>query len=281
MSNDNIRYEPHPYALLLPPLTSEEYAALKADIAKHGVLYPVILDEDGRVLDGVHRERIAAELGIELPVAVHAGLDGERKLHLTVGLNTRRRHFDPGRRRELARTLHDQGQSVRKIAELTGWSKSTIDRDLKTPPEPGSARWAELVRRGRAADWGRADVLQVLHEIDPADWDQFEADTGVEVGAFGAAEVGAFRAGMWRCAAIVACWVTRDGDASGGKVPAAEFAADAGRPVRRVLDYLAAWDRAAEAGLVPPAAELTPESSPELPSADLWDDDWPLSDEAE
>ena len=51
--------EAHPYALLLPALTDQEYKALKADIAAHGILYPVITDESDRVLDGVHRVRIA------------------------------------------------------------------------------------------------------------------------------------------------------------------------------------------------------------------------------
>lgn len=128
-------FEPHPYALMLPALTDDEYAALKADIAKHGILYPVILDEDGRVLDGVHRCRIAAELGITPPVSQMGHLDEDRKLHLAVGLNMRRRHLDSDRRRELVRRLHrDEGLSVRRIAAVTGWSKSTVDRDLKPSP---------------------------------------------------------------------------------------------------------------------------------------------------
>jgi hypothetical protein len=159
------RYEPHPYALLLPPLTGEEYAALKADIAEHGVLYPVILDGDGRVLDGVHRERIAAELGIELPTATHSGLSDERKLHLAVGLNMRRRHLDADRRRSLVRRLHgDEGLSLRKIASVTGWSKSTIDRDLKTSPFEQAAEAARgLTRDAAAMDSGAArDLLSHL-----------------------------------------------------------------------------------------------------------------------
>jgi hypothetical protein len=125
----------HPYALLLPALTDEEYAALKADIAVHGILYPVITDEDGAVLDGVHRVRIADELGIEPPVSQMGHLDEERKLHLAVGLNMRRRHLDAERRRELVRRLHEeQGLSVRQLAEVTGWSKSTMARDLETSP---------------------------------------------------------------------------------------------------------------------------------------------------
>jgi ParB/Sulfiredoxin domain len=127
--------EPHPYALLLPALTDEEYRALKADIKANGILYPVITDEDGKVLDGVHRVRIAGELGIDPPVAPHQGLDEERKLHLAVGLNMRRRHLDADRRRDLVRKLHkDEGLSVRKIAAVAGWSKSTIDRDLRESP---------------------------------------------------------------------------------------------------------------------------------------------------
>jgi len=130
-----IDYTPHAYALLLPPLTDEEYAGLKADIAEHGILYPVIVDEEGRVLDGVHRVRIASELGVNLPVSRHPGLSDERKLHLAVGLNMRRRHLDSDRRRALVRKLHkDEKLSLRKIASVTGWSKSTIDRDLKASP---------------------------------------------------------------------------------------------------------------------------------------------------
>jgi hypothetical protein len=130
-----VTYEAHPYALMLPPLTGEEYGALKADIDEHGILYPVILDEGDRVLDGVHRVRIAAELGIDPPVSRHTGLDDERKLHLAVGLNMRRRHLDADRRRDLVRKLHDEQElSVRTIASITGWSKSTVDRDLKTSP---------------------------------------------------------------------------------------------------------------------------------------------------
>jgi len=43
-----------PYQLL-PPLSEEEYQSLRADIAEHGVLIPVELDEFGNVLDGHHR----------------------------------------------------------------------------------------------------------------------------------------------------------------------------------------------------------------------------------
>jgi hypothetical protein len=161
--------EPHPYALLLPPLTDDEYDALKADIAEHGILYPVIVDEDDRVLDGVHRVRIAAELGIEPPVNRHTGLDDERKLHLAVGLNMRRRHLDADRRRALVRKLStEQGLSVRKISSITGWSKSTVDRDLKESPfEAALGGFGEVAEglREMAAAAPSDDVRRIVSTI--------------------------------------------------------------------------------------------------------------------
>jgi ParB-like chromosome segregation protein Spo0J len=125
------RLEPHPYALLLPPLTEEEYAALKANIERFGILHPVTTDEDERVLDGVHRVKIADELGIEPPVSQMGQLSEQEKLQLAIGVNVRRRHLDADRRRNLVRKLRDeQGLSVREIAAATGWSKSTVGRDL-------------------------------------------------------------------------------------------------------------------------------------------------------
>src|ERR1700694_5881422 len=49
---------------IMPPLTAAEYAALKADIAAHGVQVAVEMDEEGHVLDGHHRVRACQELAI-------------------------------------------------------------------------------------------------------------------------------------------------------------------------------------------------------------------------
>ncbi len=47
----------------LPELSDEQYAALKEDIRKRGILVPVEKDENGAILDGFHRDRIARETG--------------------------------------------------------------------------------------------------------------------------------------------------------------------------------------------------------------------------
>jgi ParB-like chromosome segregation protein Spo0J len=47
-----------------PDLSPDEYQELKADIAARGVQIAIEYDEDGNVLDGRHRLKACAELGI-------------------------------------------------------------------------------------------------------------------------------------------------------------------------------------------------------------------------
>ena len=57
-----------------PDLPPDEFEALKADIALHGIQYAVIQDELGNTLDGHQRERAAKELGItKYPITVMSG----------------------------------------------------------------------------------------------------------------------------------------------------------------------------------------------------------------
>jgi ParB-like chromosome segregation protein Spo0J len=43
------------YAKLLPPLSTAEREALAASIAAEGVLVPILVDEDGEIIEGGHR----------------------------------------------------------------------------------------------------------------------------------------------------------------------------------------------------------------------------------
>jgi SAM-dependent methyltransferase len=121
---------PPPYQLL-PALTPEEYAALKADIAKRGVLVPVEKDEDGNIIDGHHRDIIARELGVPCPEVVrHFGSEREKREHAIL-MNLARRHLDPIRWGLAFKMLLDErgvgrGQGARNdqtsatVAEVAG-----------------------------------------------------------------------------------------------------------------------------------------------------------------
>jgi ParB-like chromosome segregation protein Spo0J len=114
---------------VMPDLSDEDYAALKADIAARGVLVPVEYDERGNILDGHHRVRICRELGTtEWPRFVRKGLDDEGKRAHARALNLARRHLSREQRRELiAQQLKETpDQSDRQIAVALGVSHHTV-----------------------------------------------------------------------------------------------------------------------------------------------------------
>src|SRR5829696_5873844 len=62
---------------VMPDLTDEKFDALRDDIADRGIQYKVIVDQHGRILDGYNRAKIAAELGIDVPVEIHTVEDDQ------------------------------------------------------------------------------------------------------------------------------------------------------------------------------------------------------------
>ena len=107
---------------VMPPLSSEEYQELHDDIKINGVLEPIHVDEEGVVIDGHHRSKIANELGIPCPVITHDDLDDAGKRSLAFTLNLKRRHLNREQRRALiAESLKSDPQlSNREHARRTG-----------------------------------------------------------------------------------------------------------------------------------------------------------------
>lgn len=117
---------------LFPELTTDEYAALKEDIAKRGVLVPIELDEAGNILDGHHRVKAWQELkaaGIkvgEYPRVVRAGMTEEQKRNHVRALNLLRRHLDKDKRNQVIADMLREGMSTREVAEKIGVPRSTV-----------------------------------------------------------------------------------------------------------------------------------------------------------
>lgn len=123
-----------PYADLLPALSTQEYNDLKADIVERGIVVPIILGEGNRVIDGQHRMRIAAELGLTLnnvPREMQAGLTEDEEHDLCIDLNVHRRQLNPDERQDAALKLRQSGQSYRQIGEALGVSHETARADIE------------------------------------------------------------------------------------------------------------------------------------------------------
>jgi hypothetical protein len=128
---------PHQAALRMPPLSDEEFAALVEDVKQHGVHYPILVDDTGLILDGIHRWRACKRLGIEVPVRVLTGLTEVEKLNRALGMNLRRRHLTHDQKVEIARGLRADGHTFARIEEITGWADATVcDWLREKKPEP-------------------------------------------------------------------------------------------------------------------------------------------------
>lgn len=119
------KYQP---VLQLPPLSAEELAGLRASIRQHGILVPIMLTEDGRIIDGNNRKQIADELGIGCPEVVQPGLDEEEIRALARSLNIARRQLGREQRRQLVadQLRETPGWSNRRVAKALGVDHHTV-----------------------------------------------------------------------------------------------------------------------------------------------------------
>ena len=116
-----------PYQVM-PDLSVEELNALAASITEHGVLVAVVIDEEGAVIDGHHRQLIADSLGIDYPIEMREGLTEVEKRTLAFDLNGHRRHLSPEVKRALiSRSLKaDPDLSDRQHAARVGCDHKTV-----------------------------------------------------------------------------------------------------------------------------------------------------------
>lgn len=121
--------EVHPVADLFPMLPDDELAELAEDIKARGLLQPVVLDPDGRVLDG--RNRLAAcELAGVDPEFV--GYDGDDPDGYALAVNIARRHLSKGQKAMVVATAE-------KI--------SAVEAGLSIDADTSSVWRARVVRR--------------------------------------------------------------------------------------------------------------------------------------
>jgi hypothetical protein len=90
------------YASLVPQLTAEEYKSLKQSIKENGLYVPLIVNQDGIVLDGHHRYKACQELGIELKTIIKEFKEKLDEQLFVIDCNLKRRQLNNFQRTELA-----------------------------------------------------------------------------------------------------------------------------------------------------------------------------------
>lgn len=128
-----------PYQLL-PPLSPEGYADLRADIARHGVKVPVEYDEENNILDGHHRVAICRELGItDWPRFVRKNLSEDQKREHALSLNVNRRQLSQSEKKKAVQAWlkASPARSNRAIASVVGVDHKTVSAERKRLSDGG------------------------------------------------------------------------------------------------------------------------------------------------
>lgn len=149
-------------------LPSAQFQGLVEDIRRQGVLLPILVDEDDKTIDGHQRRRAAAEAGVECPRIVVEGLSEEEKLTLALTLNLFRRHLAGVERSKALQQLANLGLSTRRMADITGLSKSTVHRDIGELSQMGQLDRPERVQ---GADGKSRPATMPERETPPANVD--------------------------------------------------------------------------------------------------------------
>lgn len=154
--------EQHPIGKLLPAMTAEQFAFVKADIAKRGQSDSILL-LDGMVLDGWHRYQMCLELGIKPKFKrLRKGADA---LAEVISRNLARRQLTPGQRYGVLLRVAEQYPQVR--ASLNAVKAEARRRQEGGKPQRRQ-RSSEVI--GQMAGVSHATVERVdrLRKLDPA-----------------------------------------------------------------------------------------------------------------
>lgn len=171
----------HEFADIFPWIEGPARDELKADIAKNGVLEPIVF-LDGAILDGRNRYDIARELGIEYPRVEYQGND---PLGFVISHNLKRRHLTDKQRADVAAKLaklpkgsnqHTPigGPSVAQAAQLMDVPVKAVER-AKTVQEHATPEVKAAYDAGHIAPSVAADIaslppeqqVEIIKQADP------------------------------------------------------------------------------------------------------------------
>lgn len=144
----------HPAALMLPPMSDDEFAALKADIQEHGLRVPVV-ELKGQIVDGRHRARACEELGIDL-LATELPKDAE-PFAWVISANLHRRHLTTQQKAMVAARMAEAMKEPARQRKVEGGKKGGKiagrgrDRDVANLPQAYSAEQNGKSREQAAA----------------------------------------------------------------------------------------------------------------------------------
>lgn len=116
--------EIHPVANLFPMLPEDELRDLAEDIKIRGQLQPIVLSQDGAILDGRNRFQACKQAGVEPEFITY---DGDDPDGYALAVNISRRHMTKGQQAlVVAKSLLETNNTQEEAARLFGITRSRI-----------------------------------------------------------------------------------------------------------------------------------------------------------
>ena len=98
----------HPACAAVPPMSEEEFTALVADVKVHGLLKPIMLTDDGLLLDGRYRLLACHEAGVE----TRYDRTGVEPWAYVCSMNLMREHLDVGQKAIFALAMQEHNPTA-------------------------------------------------------------------------------------------------------------------------------------------------------------------------
>lgn len=172
----NFTGEIHPVAAMFPMLAADELQELADDIKANGQVFPIILDENGTLIDGRNRLAACKLAGVEPRFEL---IDDDRDpVAYILATNVSRRHLSKGQRAmAVARAAVSKIDSQERLAEAAGTARAYVAEAvavLKHAPDLADAVMAGATPLGdaykvardrkKAADTTEARMQQLRDE---------------------------------------------------------------------------------------------------------------------
>ncbi len=118
--------EIHEAANVFPMLPEDELQELAADIKANGLIHPIVLDEDGALIDGRNRLAACRMAGVE---PTFTSINGADPVAYILSANVARRNLTKGQRAMAGAMIRKQSlQTHRELGDAIGVSKNDNNR---------------------------------------------------------------------------------------------------------------------------------------------------------
>jgi hypothetical protein len=145
--------EVHPVAALFPMMSDDELADLAADIKANGLNYPIVVDDDGVLIDGRNRLEACKLAGVE---PHYEGLNGRKPEALIVSANLARRNLTKGQQAMALAMIYPEPAKLKRkggssVSEDQGVSVTRLS-NARAVLRHSRALAEEVLRGGKSLD---------------------------------------------------------------------------------------------------------------------------------